>query len=54
MYYQYELRAPNSLLIANATEGQLYLLNVSGNRLQWRSSEAQLRSIASSFSVPPL
>jgi hypothetical protein len=53
VYYQYELRAPNSLLVANATDGQLYLLNVSGNRTQWASSEAKLRSIAASFSVPP-
>ena len=53
VYYQYELRAPNSLLVANATDGQLYLLNVTGNRTQWASSEAKLRSIAASFSVPP-
>mmetsp|Transcript_37407 Transcript_37407/g.51925 ORF Transcript_37407/g.51925 Transcript_37407/m.51925 type:complete len:269 (-) Transcript_37407:159-965(-) len=54
VYYKYELKSPRSLIVANATDGQLYVLNVSANSRQWKSSESALRAIADSFIVPPL
>jgi len=52
VYYSYELKSPNSLILANATDGQLYILNVSAKRLQWKNSEELLRRIVNTFNVP--
>jgi hypothetical protein len=52
LYYVYET-ASHNLISANVTDGQLYLLTASaGNDRQWRRSEAALRRIVASFSVP--
>jgi hypothetical protein len=52
LYYVYET-ASHNLISANVTDGQLHLLTASaGNDRQWRRSEAALRRIVASFSVP--
>jgi hypothetical protein len=52
LYFVYETSSHN-LISANATDGQLYLLTASaGSERQWRRSEAALRRIVASFSVP--
>lgn len=53
-YYIYELKSPHSLIAACATDGQLYILNVSANRVQWKKSEELLRNVLATFDVPPL
>eukprot|EP00240_Pyramimonas_obovata_P015824 CAMPEP_0118923694 /NCGR_PEP_ID=MMETSP1169-20130426/2123_1 /TAXON_ID=36882 /ORGANISM="Pyramimonas obovata, Strain CCMP722" /LENGTH=263 /DNA_ID=CAMNT_0006864713 /DNA_START=48 /DNA_END=839 /DNA_ORIENTATION=+ len=52
-YYVYELQSPKSLIAAVATDGQLYILNVSTSARQWKKSEATLKKILASFNVPP-
>jgi len=52
-YYIYELQSPKCLIAATATDGMLYILNVSASSRQWKKSEETLKTILNSFNVPP-
>lgn len=54
-YYRYELTSPRNLIAANSTDGQLYVINAScASEREWQRSEAKLRRIVDTFSVPLL
>lgn len=53
VYYRYELTSPHNLISANATDGQLYVINASSaSEREWQKAEPKIRQIIDSFRVP--